>query len=317
MFFLEVNTMEYTCATNDDIANILMLWNQSMPRNQITIKQLTIIVFCDDNYDENLVRVAYDGKVFVGFCIGMKRVYPFLEKGLQEEKAWIVAMAVDEAYRRKHIGTHLLKDVEQQWKSKVTSIVLATYSPYYFLVGIDILANATNAFFIKNGYQKTDCAYRMRMQFDSYQLPIEHKQRMLVDAGYTICPFTYEKGKALLDFLHTNFSVGWRFHAIQAMRAQCAQDTIILCMKDHEVVGYVQRAIDGDESRFGPFGVDAKIRNKGIGSILVQAMFASMKEKMVKDVWFHSTDEAGKRFYTRHGMVVEQVLYHYDKKVIT
>lgn len=298
---------------NQDLNKLIGLWNTTIIDYPITLRKLLQTLFCDDNYDDHAVMVAVLEEELLGFCIGIKRKYPYLEKGLQRHHGWILSMAVKPSVQQQGIGTALLKAVENYLDCSI--VTLATYSPNYFFGGVDIQNTAAINFFECHGYQKNEMAFPMEIDFSIYQIPqaILHKKQQKITEGYAFRTFREEDGKNLLDFLRMYFSVGWRTHVIQAIRNETAYNTITLCTFHDEIVGYVQCAVDNDMERYGPFGVHPKMRNVGIGSILVHEMWQLMITNGANKAWFHSTDEAGKRFYERHGMHVVRELYHFKK----
>lgn len=298
---------------NDDISEIIKLWNESICDYPITLMSLHQVLFSDDNYDENAFMIAEEENKLIGFCIGIKRKFAYLEKGKQEGQGWILSMAVDHKYRQRKIGSELLKAVEAYLDCQ--KITLATYSPYYFFGGVDEKNSPAIKFFEYHNYHAKEKAYPMEIDLTKYHTPqaILNKIKQKNDEGYKFHTFTWEDGKPLLDFLRDHFSVGWRMHVIQAIRKETACKTITICTYQGNIVGYVQCGVDNDIERYGPFGVHPQMRNLGIGSILVHNMWQLMVNNGAKKAWFHSTDEAGKRFYERHGMKVVRTLLHYEK----
>lgn len=295
---------------------IIDLWNDIFKEYPITKQQLVHNLISDENFDSNYFRLLVHDYSLLGFCIGIKRKYPFWEKGIEEGKGWIISLVVSSKYQHQGYGAMLLNDVER--RLKCSKIVLASYSPYYFFPGVVTDWVEANTFFYKHGYRKKEKAIRMEMSLNSYSYPIEilEKKKLCELDGFKFSTFKWDDSYDLLKFLEENFSVGWRYHVVQAIRRGNAEDTIILCKKDEEIVGYVQRNIDGDETRYGPFGVKSSTRNRGIGSVLAHEMWNTMKIKKLEKVWFHSTDENGCRFYKRNGMHIKSVLYHYEKEKI-
>lgn len=305
--------MEYRLLRNSDIQSLVVLWNQSFEKRKIREAELLRTLFCDENYSDKGCILAIDKERLVGFCLGIKRIYPYWENGLQEDKGWVLSMAVAEDYRHQGIGTKLLDQVEKYLNSEI--IVLANYSPHYFFPGVDIDSAEANEFFTKKGYQKKEVVYSMEKNLAEYEIPTiilrkkEEKEKM----GYQFTRFTWKDGKELLDFLSLNFSVGWRKHIIEALRSDRAEEWIWLCKNKNVIVGYAQRGVQQEPGRFGPFGIAKAERNAGLGSILLHETWNKMKESGINRTWFRSTNERGKCFYERQGMVVSGVFYQYEK----
>ena len=104
--------MNYHQLTSKDVSQLLELWNEVVLEYPLTMKKLVQTLFCDENYDNQATFLAENEKEIVGFCIAIKRKYPYLEKGLEEDKGWIYAIAVKKAYQRQGIGSRLLAYAE-------------------------------------------------------------------------------------------------------------------------------------------------------------------------------------------------------------
>jgi ribosomal protein S18 acetylase RimI-like enzyme len=308
--------MLYREVQSKDIDEIIQIWNSSFFQDNIEKAQLVKYVFCDENYDPQYFQVALDKGKVVGFIIGMKRKYPYWERGLQERQAWIMTMAVDSYYRRQGIGSELFRRLEDYWsKEGVNRIALGTYSPHYFFSGIWEGYEEASKFFASKGFNKREAAYWMSRSLSGYHIPqnTEERKRQKEKEGYNFVPFEWSHAVELLEFMKGNFSVGWRKHIINAINNNQAEASVILCLFENKIVGYVQRSIDGNPARFGPFGVSEKYRNEGLGAILIHEMWKSMTEKKIPYVFFKSTEENGRRFYEQQGMKVDRIFYHYEK----
>lgn len=123
--------MKYNHKTMED--SVVDLWNDTLIYDAITKEKFRKNIIFDENFDNDLCCVYLIDNVVVGFILGMKRKFPYLERGLEEDKAWISIVFVKETYQRQGIGTLLLKEIEKRLKDKGTkTIFLANYSPSYF-----------------------------------------------------------------------------------------------------------------------------------------------------------------------------------------
>ena len=78
--------MNYHQLTSKDVSQLLELWNEGVLEYPLTMKKLVQTLFCDENYDNQATFLAENEKEIVGFCIAIKRKYPYLEKGLEEDR---------------------------------------------------------------------------------------------------------------------------------------------------------------------------------------------------------------------------------------
>ena len=76
------------------------------------------------------------------------------------------------------------------------------------------------------------------------------------------------------------------------------------------------RKIDGNEGRFGPFGVSEKLRSTGIGGALFEYMMKDMKSNGIPYLYFLWTGGPAKRFYERHGVNVYRAYKLFRKELV-
>ncbi len=301
----------------EDTDEVAALWNRSLPYCPIDAREWAGVVLADENYEPELsLCVEKDGRI-LGIAVGAVRRYPYLERGREEGRAWILALAVDPAEREKGIGRRLLEALEELFRRRgCTRITVAAYSPYYFTPGVHAGETAALSWLERCGYARGEAAYRMERSLAGYELPayVAERERLLMQEGFVFVPYEGRWAGALLSFLRKEFSTGWRVHVMRAMQQKRLEEHCILCCRGGRVVGYVQRGAGGDERRFGPFGVAADCRNHGLGAILLHRMWESMQKAGLESVCFRSTEENGRRLYERHGMQVKDVYYHFEKR---
>lgn len=288
---------------------IIALWNECLSKDQLTMDIFRDQIVFDDNFKKELSLCAFADDRLIGFIFGTKRVIPYLERGLEREKAWINAISVDPEYREKGIGTRLLDELERRLKQDGTErIILGGYSPNYFYPGVDT-QNYGNAigFFEKRGYSITGYAVSMRKHLYDFQMPertVALKEK-LEEQGYQFIPFEYKYSLKLIDFLKDEFGGGWKRNALMAIRSKEAHETVILAVNHNDdVVGFCMRKMDGFANRFGPFGVKSELRSLGLGGVLFDLMQEDMKKRRLFDLYFLWTHGPGQRFYEKHGVGV-------------
>ena len=159
---------------------VVELWNQTMLADPITIHKFRKQALFDDNFDPALCYVALEEEKAVGFCLGMRRKFPYMERGLEPDRGWIVVMFVAKEYQRKGIGTALLKRAEDDMKADgAKNITLSAYSPSYFFPGVDEENYPeAKAFFEKLGYVAGKKDYSMCKDLHGYQMSPEAKAKM-------------------------------------------------------------------------------------------------------------------------------------------
>lgn len=299
---------------------VVDLWNRTLHADPLTVKKFRKQALFDENFDPSLCYVALEEEQPVGFCLGMRRKFPYMERGLEPDRGWIVVMFVAREYQRKGIGTALVKRAEEDMKrAGAKNITLSAYSPSYFFPGVDEENYPAAAAFFKGlGYVSGKKDYSMCKDLHGYQMSQESVKKMEAaeEKGYRFINFTYDYALELLEFNKNQFGGGWKRNALIAMQNGTAEDLILLVLSPKgSICGFCMRMIDGNPMRFGPIGIDKAMRNEGLGSILLDFAQLEMAKRGVYHMYFVSTDEPGRRYYERHGIHVFRSFTSYKKDI--
>ena len=311
--------MELICFEQKYEEELIELWNRTMIADPVSISRFRNQVLFDENFDRNLCLLALTEGRITGFILGIKRRFPYLERGLEPDRGWISLMFVAEEYRRQGIGTCLADEVEKRLSDMgAKTITLAAYSPNYFFPGVDLQAYPeAAAFFEARGYTETDRSCSMCKDLHGFVISPEwrKKKEEAERKGFVFRNFQWKDALELLEFAKTNFGGGWKRNLLLSMRAGEAEDVVTVVLLQDEIVGFAMRKIDGNPMRFGPVGVCEKVRNAGIGGILFQVKQQEMCSKGICHLYFLSTDTPGRRFYERHGVNVYRTYRKYEKSL--
>lgn len=298
---------------------IITGWNETLIFDPISEERFLQQVLMDENFDPNLALVLLVEDKVAGFCLGIKRRYPYLTRGLEENRGWISIMFVVTEYQRKGYGKALLNEVEKRLKKEqVKEITLCAYSPNYFTPGVDLKYEKALTFFEQGGYVKGTDAVSMQKNLFSYRIPQKTQDMIgqLKEEGISFTTYSLLYMEKLLAFVEKEFDAGWVRNILQAIRNGEAEDTILIATdKDNQVIGYCMRKIDGNDARFGPIGVKESVRSKGIGGILFDLQMREMQKRGIYYAYFLWTHGAAKRFYERHGMSVYRTYQLYRKNI--
>lgn len=296
---------------NNDEEQVIKVWNQCLTKDPVSSEIFHKKILLDPNFDSDLCFIAEDenGSV-IGYCLGMVRKFPYEDRGMEPERAWIPVMFVHPDYQRKGIGSRLVKKLEEQFeKLGKTNITLGAYSPNYFFPGPDKDAyGGSISFFESFGYETLGEAVGMDMVLYNFTIPEEIKEirnHLEKEHGIQVIPFSKKYTLSLLEFLKENFTGGWVRNVRETLEKFKGEERILLAVDQYSnIVGYCQRAIDDLEGHFGPFGVSEKVRGKKIGSILFYEMLWDMYSRGIYHVWLAWTNGGAQRFYDRAGMKV-------------
>ncbi len=298
---------------------VLTCWNQSLIYDGIDEERFKQLILLDENFNPDLFLLALNQEKVVGFCYGVRRKIPYLERGLEENRGWIVIMGVLPEYQNQGIGTILCDEVEKRLKDMGTKeITLCAYSPNYFFPGIDKRYQQAISFFENRNYAYRAESVSMQRSLWDYHMADQYKEKLasLEKDGIHIIRYNDEYMLPLLNYLLENFGAGWKRNALIAMQKKEAEDTILLVVDEQKnILGFCMRKIDGNDARFGPFGVSEHLRSKGIGGVLFEYMMQEMKQKGIYYLYFLWTDGAAQRFYERHDVKVYRTYQLYRKEV--
>ncbi|NBI90618.1 GNAT family N-acetyltransferase [Lachnospiraceae bacterium] len=302
-----------------DMEQIVAGWNKSLLYDPVSEERFFQQVVMDENFDRDLaLSLVKDGHI-IGFCLGIKRKYPYLTRGLEPDRGWISIMYVLQEYQKQGCGQILLDEVEKRLKERqVKEITLCAYSPNYFTPGIDISYDGALSFFEKNAYEKAGDAVSMQRSLFTYSIPCHTLQKMedFQKKGWKFCSYSERYMDKVLEFTKQEFDAGWVRNILQALRKKEAEDTILLAVDEKDqVVGYCMRKIDGNDARFGPIGVKEDLRSSGIGGILFDLQMREMQKRGICYAYFLWTHGDAMRFYERHGMSTYRTYRLYRKKL--
>lgn len=297
---------------------LIELWNYCMIHDQISIEKFRKQVLYDENFDKSLCLLAIEDHQLVGFILGMKRKFPYLERGLEPDRGWINLMFVRKANRRQGIAKMMVEEIEHRLCTLgVKRITLAAYSPNYFFPGIDVEGYPEAIFFFEHmGYEGIESSYSMSKDLHDYHMSETwiSKKEEAEKTGFRFGSFEGKDALEILEFAKNEFGGGWKRNLLMAMRVGEAEDVVTVVKYQDHIVGFAMRKIDGNVMRFGPIGVGRKFRDAGIGGILFEVKQQEMCSKGIYHLFFVSTDDPGRRFYERHGVRVFRVYRKYEKK---
>lgn len=155
-------------------------------------------------------------------------------------------LAVDPEHRRRGVGTALLRDAESRG-----AIVIAAEPGNYFTPGV---SEDVAEFFRKRGYAET-----------------ARTQNLIADDLPTRHPLPATRRQDALHFIEKTFGPIWRFEASKG-------STIFTIEDEGEIVGFATHdANNKGLGFFGPTGIAASHRGRGLGRQLLLASLADLR----------------------------------------
>lgn len=289
----------------NDLEEVLQLLHRELPADFISSELFQQKVLLDPNFRPEGALVARSGKKIVGFMLGMVRARPLEDATPDTDRGWITLMAVDSDMHRQGIGTQLLDGVIAYFKdSCVSTAWVSPYAPNYFLPGLDEAAySGAIEFLKKSGFEVAYRPLSMEALLIDFSAPdwMKDKETALINEGVDFEAFKPEHIISITEFLRAEFPGDWQRHMretmLQIAGGVFAAEQLLVAMEAGRCVGFCQHAGE----RFGPFGVSASQRGRGLGAVLLMRCLKSMSEKGFYRSWFLWTDDKAAKLYAEAG----------------
>jgi ribosomal protein S18 acetylase RimI-like enzyme len=289
-----------------DEAALLNVWQQAMPHDRIDEAIFRTKVLLDPNFQPENLPVALENNQLVGFVLALTRRVPLYLQGLEPEKSWISAFGVLPDFRRRGIGSALFAHVLDRLKADGRKTVeISPYVPNYFAPGIDIAYTGTVEFLQQHfGFNIIEQPISMGVNLTDFQIPdeiVELQQRRERDDDLVIRPVRSADLPDLMPFISDNFGWDWYRHLQEYLVEYFGDSSRQVCFLVARLHGRVVGFCGQRRERFGPFGVDASVRNLGIGRILLFRCLAEMSARQLYYTYFMWTGEDAARLYSLAG----------------
>lgn len=289
-----------------DEAGLLDVWHAAMFRDRVGESLFRTKVLLDANFQPANLPVAVEDGRIVGFVLALTRQVPLFLQGLEPENAWITAFGVHPGYQRRGIGRALFEHVLDRLAAGGRKrVAIAPYVPNYFIPGVDVEAYPGALAFLQNALGFSDDYHAISMGIDltDFRIPAEiiELERALEREGIVVRPVAPADLPGLMVFLSENFGWDWYRHAgdylLEYYGDSPHQICFLVALHGDTVVGFCQQR----RERFGPFGVRADYRRKGIGRLMLYKCLVSMSARQVYFSYFLWTGEDAARLYAQVG----------------
>jgi ribosomal protein S18 acetylase RimI-like enzyme len=288
-----------------DLQEVVSVLAEAMPQDPISPARFTQQVLLDANFRAEGARVArVEGRI-VGFCLAMARQVPLENAPPDGDRGYVTLIGVLPELRRQGIGSELLVGAEAYLCAQGRSVVMVSpYAPGYFIPGVDVAAYAGGlAFFFQHGYREVYRPIAMEAPLWEWSVPewVLQNDRRLEAAGVRCEPYAPEWTLPLLEFAQREFQGDWvrvvRETMGRILQGEPAQ-RLWIAHEQGRVLGFAQH----QGERFGPIGVAAAERGRGLGHQLMFRTLAAMREQGFRTAWFLWSDDAtARRLYHAAG----------------
>ncbi|MDE3058204.1 MAG: GNAT family N-acetyltransferase [Bacteroidota bacterium] len=304
----------------EDEQAVVALWNQCLPRDEISLNTFRRKIILDPNFDgrgcfvatakmEHGVKskvppTATGAKQVVGFLLSIRRRYPYFDLGLETGKGWVTAFFVHPQWRRQKIAAKLFFEAERFMQQQgVRDVFISDYTPNYFIPGIDRDAYAESLLFLKElGYKKVEYVYGMGHSLIDMEVPQEVNDvtKKLNESGFSVGVFQPRYTLKVLEFLRQNYPGDLFRVALERITEDPECDEILVALKGDDVVGFSHFL----DERYGPFGIHKDYMGRGLGPMLYYSTIQQMRKKGKRNLWLAWTTGRAKDFYHKVGLKV-------------
>jgi len=290
-----------------DLEPVVALLKRTLVADPMTGAVFQRKVLLDPNFSPEGVLVAEVDGAVAGFVLGLVRKLPIEDQAPDFDRAWITLMAVAPERQRRGLGTELLGRLEPYCKEKgAEAIWVSPYAPNYFSPGIDVNAYpGAVEFFRKNGFTEVYRPLSMDASLLKVRTPdwVQEKERVLAADGVSFGPFEPRHILPLLDFMRSEFPGDWQRYIREAMTGislgKREPESIWLAIEHGKVIGFAQH----EAEHFGPCGVGADQRGRGIGAVLLFKCLYAMRDRGLHNAWLLWTDDKTAKLYREAGFV--------------
>jgi mycothiol synthase len=296
--------LEITPFSSSDLDPVVAIWNRALRRDPIDVSRFTNWLLADLDYwpgPDSGMLVARRNDRPVGFARAIIRRANNERLGVESDKGWLPAFAVDPDSQRQGVGSALL-DATLSWlrshnRREVWISGGAGSAPGYIFPGVDVDAYAPGLQLLrKMGFEVDHHAVSMARETIDFDIAKYHADAWTTGRDVVIEPLAPATTNDLLLFLATEFPGDWTTAARPKFRGRMHE--LLIARRGDKVVGYCQ----WDGEHFGPFGVAASERNARVGAKLFVEAVRRIRANDGRSVWFNWADPDAQRFYERYGL---------------
>ncbi|MEM2174253.1 MAG: GNAT family N-acetyltransferase [Candidatus Micrarchaeia archaeon] len=242
--------------------------NLSLKNDFIDENLFKEIILNDPNFNEKLLLIKVKNDKPIAYVFGVRRTKE--PKEMIEQHKDIIWIKSFGACKNEYLIflKELLKDFENIAKeNKCKYIRISDFASWFITAGVDIKYNAYNKLLASIGFNIENKVIDYELDLSEFYIPsyVDNIYRKISKEKIKIFNIK-EEDEEVFKWIKINFSPFWALEAINALKRK--NGGILIAYKNKDILGF---SVYGAyyPSRFGPIGVESKMRGKGIGTILL------------------------------------------------
>ncbi|MCC6731130.1 MAG: GNAT family N-acetyltransferase [Chthonomonadales bacterium] len=289
-----------------DLGAVVSLLANALTADPVTRAAFVRKVLLDPNFDAAGAPVARIGGAVAGFALAIARRVPLEDAPPDPDRGYVTLLAVAPEARGRGVGSALLADAEAYLEARGRRVALVSpYAPGYWTPGVDVRAYPEALRFLAaRGYSEVYRPVAMDCALPGLSRPawVHEREAMLAAEGVRAAPCSAEQLPALLAFLAREFPGDWQRLAREAAASAETGDRAARLWTAAGAGGEVLGFSHHDGERFGPIGVAAAHRGRGLGQVLMYKTLEAMRAEGLHAAWFlWSDDRTAERLYAAAG----------------
>lgn len=305
--------------------DIMELWNHEVGFIFPFYKDLLLQKTFDCKFfNENSSFLVYKDNMLIGFILcKMYDNNQIMSKYINT--AWISLIYVSENYRKKGLGSLILKKSEEELRKQGAQKIMigADYNNFFPGIPTDFIEVA-EPFFCRNGYILENIDYDViRNIKENYTVNLTRSNELIVKYA------TKDDKTAVLDFFKKNFYGRWYYEALEYFEEIYEEKTYLVVFDIDKVVGFIRVNKHNSEKvsynvnwkmlferlyGFGPLGVDQEYRGKGLARLLIETALNDAVNEGASNIIIDWTSLV--KFYEKFGFSIWKSYRHGSKSLI-
>jgi GNAT superfamily N-acetyltransferase len=312
---MRIYTLKENPALCEDLRKLM---NLSLKNDFIDENLFKEIILNDPNLDEKLVSIEVKNDKPIAYVFGVRRLKE--PKEMIEHHKDIIWIKSFGTYKKEYLFSlkKLLNDFENITKeNKYKYIRISDFASWFITAGVDIKYNKYNKLLASIGFDIENKVIDYEVDLSEFYIPsyVNTIYRKLSKEGIKISNVK-EEDDEIFKWIKREFPFGvfWNIEAKNALKRN--NGGVLIAYKNEDILGF---SVYGAfyPSRFGPIGVDSKMRGKGIGTILLYETIKRIRlngQRMAMIPW---VEKEASFFYTQlPGIKKIRYFNVYSKKII-